>query len=186
MIPRRVWFFLAASEAITVLGHDFKLPGIGSYTATAVLRGDTRAVLWAILTMVIMVVLVDQLFWRPIVAWAQRFKFEEAEAGEALVRLDAKPHEGEGMATGDVVNKLHGPDRRRPGPVVIVRGEGRRSAAVGRQHVGTAPDEPGRGQGGLEPEILRGTRQRGQILQRRLLVGRDPRPGDVALFYRIK
>jgi NitT/TauT family transport system permease protein len=76
------WFFLAASEAITVLGHDFKLPGIGSYMATAVLRGDTRAVMWAILTMVVLVVLADQLFWRPVVAWSQRFKLEETEAGE--------------------------------------------------------------------------------------------------------
>lgn len=81
------WFFLAASEAISVLGHEFKLPGVGSYMAVAVDQGNVRAILWAILTMVIMVVLVDQLFWRPIVAWSQRFKFEETEAGQEPTSL---------------------------------------------------------------------------------------------------
>jgi NitT/TauT family transport system permease protein len=76
------WFFLAASEAITVLGHSYKLPGIGSYMATAVDKGDLRAVLWAIVTMIAVVLLVDQLFWRPIVAWSQKFKFEQTESGQ--------------------------------------------------------------------------------------------------------
>ncbi|HLK61124.1 MAG TPA: ABC transporter permease subunit [Chthonomonadaceae bacterium] len=76
------WFFLAASEAISVLNHQFKLPGIGSYMATAVDKGDMRAVAWAVVTMVTIVVLVDQLFWRPIVAWAQKFKFEQTESGQ--------------------------------------------------------------------------------------------------------
>jgi NitT/TauT family transport system permease protein len=81
------WFFLAASEAITVLGHDFRLPGIGSYMATAVDRGDLRAVTWAIVTMITVVVVVDQLFWRPVVAWSQRFKFEETETGQEPTSL---------------------------------------------------------------------------------------------------
>jgi NitT/TauT family transport system permease protein len=81
------WFFLAASEAISVLGHEYKLPGVGSYMAMAVDQGNLRAILWAILTMVVMVVLVDQLFWRPIVAWSQRFKFEETEAGQEPTSL---------------------------------------------------------------------------------------------------
>jgi NitT/TauT family transport system permease protein len=76
------WFFLAASEAITVLNHNYKLPGLGSYMATAVDKGDTNAILWAIVTMVLVVVLVDQLFWRPIVAWSQKFKFEQTEGGQ--------------------------------------------------------------------------------------------------------
>ena len=76
------WFFLAASEAITVLNNNYKLPGLGSYMATAVDKGDTRAILWAIVTMVLLVVLVDQLFWRPLVAWSQKFKFEQTEAGQ--------------------------------------------------------------------------------------------------------
>ena len=74
------WFFLAASEAISVLGNNFKLPGIGSYMATAVEKGDTKAVAWAILMMVLIVVIVDQLFWRPVVAWSQKFKFEQTDS----------------------------------------------------------------------------------------------------------
>jgi NitT/TauT family transport system permease protein len=74
------WFFLAASEAISVLGNNFKLPGIGSYMATAVEKGDTKAVAWAILTMVLVVVMIDQLFWRPVVAWSQKFKFEQTDS----------------------------------------------------------------------------------------------------------
>jgi len=74
------WFFLAASEAISVLGNSFYLPGIGSYMAIAVARGDNRAIVYAIIMMVFIVVLVDQLFWRPIVAWSQKFKFEQTDS----------------------------------------------------------------------------------------------------------
>ncbi|NLG87064.1 MAG: ABC transporter permease subunit [Firmicutes bacterium] len=68
------WFFLAASEAITVLGQDIRLPGIGSYMSTAISEGNMPALLYSLLTMVILIVLVDQLFWRPLVAWSERFK----------------------------------------------------------------------------------------------------------------
>jgi len=70
------WFFLAASESITVLNHNIQLPGIGSYMATAMQRGNVPALIDAILTMVIMIIVVDQLFWRPIVAWSERFKMD--------------------------------------------------------------------------------------------------------------
>lgn len=73
------WFFLAASEAITVLGKDIKLPGIGSYMATAIEKGDMKAIYLSIATMIIMIVVVDQLFWRPLVAWSQKFKMEQSE-----------------------------------------------------------------------------------------------------------
>lgn len=76
------WFFLAASEAISVLDNNFKLPGIGSYMATAVEKGDSAGVVYAIVTMIAIVILVDQLFWRPIVAWSQKFKFEQTESGQ--------------------------------------------------------------------------------------------------------
>ena len=76
------WFFLAASEAISVLGNNFKLPGIGSYMATAVEKGDTKSVAWAILTMIVVVVVIDQLFWRPVVAWSQKFKFEQTDSAD--------------------------------------------------------------------------------------------------------
>lgn len=74
------WFFLAASEAITVLNKDFKLPGIGSYIATAVEVGSLRAIGLAVVAMILVIVGLDGLFWRPIVAWAQKFKVERTEA----------------------------------------------------------------------------------------------------------
>lgn len=73
------WFFLAASEAITVLGKDIKLPGIGSYMATAIDKGDMNAIYLSIAMMILMIVVVDQLFWRPLVAWSQKFKMEQSE-----------------------------------------------------------------------------------------------------------
>jgi NitT/TauT family transport system permease protein len=68
------WFFLAASEAISVLGTDLRLPGIGSYLATAVEAGDYQAVGIAIVAMLVVVVALDLLFFRPLLAWAQRFQ----------------------------------------------------------------------------------------------------------------
>ena len=77
------WFFLAASEAITVLNQELLLPGIGSFMAVAVSAADGRALAWAVLAMVTLVVVVDTLFWRPLVAWAEKFKFEESAAATA-------------------------------------------------------------------------------------------------------
>jgi NitT/TauT family transport system permease protein len=74
------WFFLAASEAITVLNRELLLPGVGSFMALAVKAADTRALGWAVLTMVILILVVDALFWRPLVAWAEKFKVEESKA----------------------------------------------------------------------------------------------------------
>lgn len=76
------WFFLAASEAISVLGESIRLPGVGSYLALAVEAGDMQAIFYSILTMVLMIVLVDQLFWRPLVVWSQKFKMELSEASD--------------------------------------------------------------------------------------------------------
>lgn len=77
------WFFLAASEAITVLNQELLLPGIGSFMALAVKAADARALGWAVLTMVILILLVDALIWRPLVAWAEKFKVEESRATDA-------------------------------------------------------------------------------------------------------
>jgi len=78
------WFFLMISEAFILGNKDFRLPGIGSYMSVAVNRGDLRAMLWAILAMVLMIVLLDQLLWRPVVVWAQKFRVEEGgEEGPA-------------------------------------------------------------------------------------------------------
>jgi NitT/TauT family transport system permease protein len=76
------WFFLAASEAITVLNQHYTLPGIGSYVAQAITAGDTRALVFALITMIVTIVLIDQLFWRPLVAWSDKFKLEVRAAAE--------------------------------------------------------------------------------------------------------
>ena len=71
------WFFVAQSEAITVLNKNIKLPGLGSYMATAAEQGDTRAAVYAIIAMIVTIVVIDQLLWRPLVAWAEKFKMEQ-------------------------------------------------------------------------------------------------------------
>ena len=76
------WFFLAASESISVLGHTYALPGIGSYVAAAMQRGDLSEVGIAIVVMVVMVIAVNVLFWRPMVAWAERFRVEDSSSGD--------------------------------------------------------------------------------------------------------
>jgi NitT/TauT family transport system permease protein len=75
------WFFLAASEAISVLNRQYTLPGIGSYVAAAIQAKDFRALGAAIATMVLVILLIDQLFWKPLVTYADRFKLE-LSAGE--------------------------------------------------------------------------------------------------------
>ncbi len=73
------WFFLMACEQFS----DFRLPGLGSYLQTAADNGDTRSILLGILTMVAVIVLIDQLVWRPVIAWAEKFKMEQVESASA-------------------------------------------------------------------------------------------------------
>ena len=74
------WFFVVASEAISVGDTTVALPGIGSYIALAIEQQSLAAVGWAIGTMLVVILLYDQLLFRPLVAWADRFRFEQ-EAG---------------------------------------------------------------------------------------------------------
>ncbi|WP_448596518.1 ABC transporter permease [Thermoleptolyngbya sp.] len=74
------WFFVAASEAISVLNQEYTLPGIGSYVEKAIAEENLSALGWAILTIAIVILLVDQLFWRPIVAWSDKFRLEQSAA----------------------------------------------------------------------------------------------------------
>jgi NitT/TauT family transport system permease protein len=76
------WFFLMACEMFVLGGRDLRLPGLGSYLQTAANAGDTRAIFWGVLVMIGVIVLIDQLIWRPVIAWAQKFKFEQVEAAE--------------------------------------------------------------------------------------------------------
>jgi NitT/TauT family transport system permease protein len=76
------WFFLAASESISVLNHHYALPGIGSYAAAAIAQGNLGEVGYAIIAELILVLGVNFLFWRPVTAWAERFRVEESESAE--------------------------------------------------------------------------------------------------------
>lgn len=71
------WFFVVASEAISVSNQSIKLPGIGSYIALAIEARNLPAIGWAIAAMLVGVLLYDQLFFRPLLAWADKFRFEE-------------------------------------------------------------------------------------------------------------
>lgn len=74
------WFFLMACEMFVLGKRDFRLPGLGSFLQTAASNGDTRAILWGIAAMIAVIVLLDQLVWRPIIIWADKFKFEQVES----------------------------------------------------------------------------------------------------------
>src|ERR1017187_2022952 len=71
------WFFVVASEAISVGNTTITLPGVGSYIALAIEHQDLAAVGYAIATMLIVILIYDQLLFRPLVAWADRFRFEQ-------------------------------------------------------------------------------------------------------------
>lgn len=79
------WFFLMACEMFVLGPRDFRLPGLGSYLQTAASVGDGHAIVWGLTVMIAIIVLTDQLLWRPLIAWSDRFKFEQAE-GKARVR----------------------------------------------------------------------------------------------------
>ena len=77
------WFFVAQSEAISVMNKDIKLPGLGSYMAMAIEKGDNHAALLAVIAMLVLILVSDQLVWRPLLAWADKFKMELTESGVA-------------------------------------------------------------------------------------------------------
>jgi NitT/TauT family transport system permease protein len=74
------WFFLMACEMFVLGDRDFRLPGLGSYLQTAAGNGNTRAMIWGLAVMIAIIVATDQLIWRPVIAWADKFKFEQVES----------------------------------------------------------------------------------------------------------
>jgi NitT/TauT family transport system permease protein len=74
------WFFLMACEMFVLGSRDFRLPGLGSYLQTASSAGDTESILWGVGTMIAVIVLLDQFVWRPVIAWAEKFKVEQVES----------------------------------------------------------------------------------------------------------
>jgi NitT/TauT family transport system permease protein len=79
------WFFLMITESFQLGTQDYRLPGVGSYMSVAVERGDKPAMAWALLAMLIMIVMLDQLVWRPALAWSLRFRMDEGSTGEEEV-----------------------------------------------------------------------------------------------------
>src|SRR5580700_4884091 len=77
------WFFVVASEAISVGDNTWKLPGIGSYIAQAQNERDVGAILWAIVAMLVVILAYDQLLFRPLVAWSAKFRFETTAGATA-------------------------------------------------------------------------------------------------------
>ncbi len=138
------WFFLMASEQFALGPRSFRLPGLGSYLATAAERGDTRALVLGILTLVVVIVLLDVVLWRPLVAWSDLFKLEQA-GGAAVADspvLSALRSSALARWFGRVALRplLHLADRLfgRPSPLPPPGG----------------PDAPGRG-GGAASRVLR-------------------------------
>jgi NitT/TauT family transport system permease protein len=74
------WFFLMACEMFVLGTRDFRLPGLGSYLQTAAGTGNYVAIAWGLLTMIAIIVATDQLIWRPVIAWSDKFKFEQVES----------------------------------------------------------------------------------------------------------
>ena len=80
------WFFLTASEMISVNNRTYALPGLGSFVAVASEHEQLGKVLWAIVTMVIVVLLIDVLLWKPLTAWAEKFRITQNESVQAKTR----------------------------------------------------------------------------------------------------
>jgi NitT/TauT family transport system permease protein len=76
------WFFLMACEMFVLGARDFRLPGLGSYLQTAASAGDTQAIFWGVGVMIAVIVLLDQIVWRPVIAWAEKFKMEQVESAD--------------------------------------------------------------------------------------------------------
>lgn len=76
------WFFLMACEMFVLGDRDFRLPGLGSYLQTAANAGDMRAIVWGLMTMIGVIILIDQMVWRPVIAWAEKFKVEQVGSAQ--------------------------------------------------------------------------------------------------------
>jgi NitT/TauT family transport system permease protein len=78
------WFFLMVCEMFVLGNRDFRLPGLGSYLSTASATGDTRAIIWGLCAVIGIIVATDQLVWRPLIIWSDKFKFEQVETSHRV------------------------------------------------------------------------------------------------------
>ena len=132
------WFFVVASEAISVGNTTITLPGVGSYIALAIEQKSLVAVAWAIGTMLVVILLYDQLLFRPLVAWSDRFRFEQ-EAGALPPRswvLDVLRRSGVVARLGDQLSLVWRRSLPRPSPAFRHQADGRAARS------GRPPDRP--------------------------------------------
>jgi NitT/TauT family transport system permease protein len=78
------WFTLMACEMFHFGSKDFRLPGLGSYLQTAADMKDGSAIAWGLVTMIAIIVAIDQLIWRPLIGWSDKFKFEQVESSQRI------------------------------------------------------------------------------------------------------
>jgi len=84
------WFFLIPCEAMTLGNREYRLPGIGAYMDVAAKKGDSQAMFFAVVAMILLIVLLDFVIWRPVLAWVQRFRLEQVQgsvASEPLMQI---------------------------------------------------------------------------------------------------
>ena len=108
------WFFLMVSEAFLLGEKDFRLPGLGSYVSLAIERGDGMAQLLGILSLLAMIVAVDQVIWRPLVVWSRKFSAEEDEgAGSSTLwtKLRSRSRIWRAVGLGIALVRKHWPFR---------------------------------------------------------------------------
>ncbi len=74
------WFFLMVNEAFRLGDRDFRIPGLGSYMSVAAARGDVPSMIYAVIAMIGLIVFLDQLLWRPLIVWSQKFRMEETSS----------------------------------------------------------------------------------------------------------
>jgi len=77
------WFFLMACENFSILNQEYTLLGLGSFLAKAAEAGNIKMILWGLFTLILLIVLIDQFIWRPLIAWSTKFKMEEKGEEEA-------------------------------------------------------------------------------------------------------
>jgi NitT/TauT family transport system permease protein len=132
------WFFLMACEMFVLGPHDFRLPGLGSYLQTAASAGDTAGILWGLTAMIAVIVLLDQLVWRPAIAWSEKFKMEQVESAAEvtspilhLLRNSDVAHWVEKRAVAPLWERLTtSPPREAPVKIVRASHRGRIVGAV--------------------------------------------------------
>jgi NitT/TauT family transport system permease protein len=128
------WFFLMICEAFRLGDRDFRLPGLGAYMSVAVEQGDYAAMLWAVAAMTLAIVALDQLLWRPVVVWAQKFRVEEGGSQEVMSSwvLNRLRRSRLLAAVGGVLRRLGARGPGRPRAAATARPGRPRLAAVAR------------------------------------------------------